>query len=190
MVAVSTTKPSFTIIMKILTLKITIVILCAYISFTVNAGEYVYKTLTLDIPDGEVTGGGIANMPPYDSLLLDGKNWYMVLNDVKFRENCQLLSEKLDDTLSCEEKNRITLLDNAVAENSIVAQVFFSSEPHDKIKRQEFKHYILYSSFGPNKYDIAILVEKLTGKTTDIDGVFSDKHLEWLRLAPLNPWHH
>ncbi|MCF6337608.1 MAG: hypothetical protein L3J84_06610 [Gammaproteobacteria bacterium] len=168
-------------------LKIIIAILFAYISLTVNAAEYVYKTLTLDIPDGEVTGGGIVNIPPYNSLFLEGGNWDMGFDDHLFMKNCLSLSKKLDNILSCEEKNRITLLDNAIAENSIVAQVFFISEPHDKIKRQEFKHYILYSSVGPNKYDIAILVEKLTGKTTQIGGRFSDKHLEWLRLVPLNP---
>jgi len=174
--------------MKKLTLKIIIAILFAYISLTVNAGEYVYKTLTFDIPDGEVTGGGIANIPPYNSLLLDGKNWYMVLNDAKFTRNCLSLSEKLgNSTLACEEQSRIILLDKIIAENSIAARVFFGKVADDKIKRQEFKYHILYSSVGPDKRDVAILVEKLTGKTTDIDGVFSDKHLEWLRLAPLNP---
>jgi len=173
--------------MKTLMLKITIVILFACIFLTVNAGEYAYKTLMLDIPDGEVTGGGIANMSPYDSLLLGGKNWHMVLNDRLFIKNCLSVSKKLGNIFSCEEKNRITLLDGIVVEDSIAAQVFFLKEPHDKIKRQEFKHYILYSSVGPDKRDVAILVEKLTGKTTQIGGRFSDKHLEWLRLVPLNP---
>jgi len=65
MVAVGATKPSFTIIMKTLMLKIIIAILFSYISLMVNAGEYVYKTLMLDIPDDEVTGGIVVNMPPY-----------------------------------------------------------------------------------------------------------------------------
>ncbi|MCF6337607.1 MAG: hypothetical protein L3J84_06605 [Gammaproteobacteria bacterium] len=173
---------------KALTLKIIIAILFAYIPLTVNAGEYAYKTLMLDIPDGEVTGGGIANIPPYDSLLLRGENWYMVLNDTKFMKNCLSLSEKLDSrTLACEEQSRIILLDKFIAENSIAARVFFGKAADDKIKRQEFKYHILYSSVGPDKRDVAILVEKLTGRTTDIDGVFSDKHLKWLRLVPLNP---
>ncbi|VAW49306.1 hypothetical protein MNBD_GAMMA03-138 [hydrothermal vent metagenome] len=167
-------------------LEIIILALFMCISLTVNAGEYVYKTLTLDIPDGEVTGGGIANIEPYDSLLLRGEGWYMGFDNYLFMKNCLSLSEKLGNILSCEEKNRIALLDNAIAENSIIAQVFFLSEPHDKIKRQEFEYYILYSSVGPNKREAAMLVEKLTGKTTHIGGRFSDKHLKWLRLIPLS----
>ncbi len=173
--------------MKNNNMKIIISVLFACIPLTVNAGEYVYKTLTLDIPDCEVIGGGIANMPPYDSLLLRGKDWSMGFDDRLFTKNCLSVSEKLGNIFSCEEQNSITLLDSIIAENSIAARVLFSKAPDDKIKRQEFKHYILYSSVGPNKYDVSVLVEKLTGKATEIGGVFSDKHLKWLRLAPLNP---
>ena len=64
---------------------ISVLFMC--IPFMVNAAEYAYKTLMLDIPDCEVTGGGIVNIPPYDSLFLSGKNWDMGFDDHLFTKN-------------------------------------------------------------------------------------------------------
>ena len=150
-----------------------------------NASEFVYKKFTLDIPSCEVTGGGIVNLPPYDAILLQGKSWDMTFSDSLFMETCLLLSEKLSNTFSCEEANRIQMLDNVITENSLAVRILFSAQSNTKINRQEFKDYILYSSAGIKKHAIAILVEKETGKTTEINGAFTDEQLKWLRLAPL-----
>ncbi len=148
------------------------------------SSEYVYKALTLDIPDCEVTGGGIANLPPYDSLLLSGKDWHMGFVDSGFMRHCRLISE-IDSTVSCERQDRIQMLDQLIKENSPATQILFLSLPGDNIKRQEFKDYILYSSTGLNKQSMAILVDKRTKKTTEISGKFNDSQLKWLRLKPL-----
>ncbi|HFD13548.1 MAG TPA: hypothetical protein ENJ32_13935 [Crenotrichaceae bacterium] len=166
-------------------MKSAVSILILFIPLAASSSEYVYKAITLDIPSCEVVGGGIANMPPYNSLLFRGKDWYMIFNDVKFTKNCLTTSEKRDKTISCDEQNRIKMLDKVSADNSKITQVFFASLHGDKITRQEFNRYILYSSAGLDKYSIAILVEKETGKTTEIEGKFSDEHLKWLRLEPL-----
>ena len=155
-----------------------------FIPLTANSLEYVYKELVLDIPDCEVTGGGIANIKPYDTLFLSGKNWSMGLGDSGFIKDCAF-AENIDNSISCDEQNRIQMLDRITKENTTAARVLFSAQSDDKIKRQEFLNYILYSSASLNKYSVAILVEKLTGKTVVITGKFNDKHLNWLRLEPL-----
>ncbi len=124
-------------------------------------------------------------MSPYNSLLLRGEDWYMIFNDVKFMKNCLTVAEKRDHIISCDEQNRIRMLDKVSVDNSKITQVFFASLPEDKIKRQEFKRYVLYSSASLDKYSVAMLVEKDTGKTTEIEGKFSEEHLKWLRLEPL-----
>jgi len=165
-------------------LNVVVSVLFVCIPFTANSAEYIYKTLILDVPACEVTGAGIVNISPYDSLFLAGKDWDMVLDDQLFMKDCLSLSKRLN-TLACKEEERIETLDTIITENSIAARVFFSKRPDDKIKRQEFERYILYSSVGLDKYAIATLVEKQTGKTIQIKGTFSDKHLKWLRLTPL-----
>ena len=172
--------------MKKSTIRPLILALFLFSTPTVNALDYVYKRITLDIPSCEITGGGIVNIPPYETLFFSGKNWDMGFDDSRFMKTCLLLSEKLGNTIfSCEEKNRIQMLDNVIKDESLAAQIFFSSQPNAKIKRQEFKDYVLYSSAESGKYSIAILVEKQTGKTTEIKGKFTDEQLKWLRLAPL-----
>ncbi len=166
-------------------MKNIVLALFLFIPLTTYSLEYVYKELTLDIPDCEVTGGGIANVSPYDILLLSGKNWDMGFGDAGFMKDCLLISEKLGNTISCKEQDRIQMLDDVIIEDSQAARAFFIRQPNDIINRQEFKNYILYSSVGQNKYSIAILVAKKTGKTTEIKGKFGDKHLKWLRLEPL-----
>ena len=155
------------------------------IAFNISASEYAYKDIFLDIPNCEVTGGGIANLPPYDVLWFSGRNWDMGFGDAGFTGKCQFIAKNIDDTISCEEKDRVKMIDALIAENSKATQVLFSNLLNEEIKRQEFKKYILYSSVGLNKYSIAILVEKQTGKTTEIKGTFTDEHLRWLRLEPL-----
>lgn len=162
-----------------------VVVFLLLISLKAISGEYAYKELYLDIPDGEVTGGGIANIPPYDILLLRGEGWGMGFGDAGFMKNCLSILKDIDNSISCEEQDRIQMLDNLIKENSQVTGILFSSSPNEKINRQEFKKYILYSSGGLHKYSIAVLVEKKTGKTIEIKGKFSAKHLKWLRLEPL-----
>ena len=69
-------------------------------------------------------------------------------------------------------------------ENSLISRIFFSREPNKKVSRQEFKKYILYFN-NVDKRSRAIVVDKQTGKTMQIVGVFGAKHLKWLRLKPL-----
>ncbi len=171
--------------MKNSTMKNIIFTMFLSVALNINASEYVYKDIYLDIPDCEVTGGGIANLPPYDVLWFSGKNWDMGFGDAGFKEKCQFISENIDNTISCEEKDRIQMINALITENSKATQVLFSNLLNEEIKRQEFKNYILYSSVGKDKYSIAILVKKETGKTTEIKGKFGDKHLKWLRLEPL-----
>ncbi len=109
----------------------------------------------------------------------------MILGDSRFMKHCLSIYQDIDKTISCKEQNRINMIDKLVEDNSQITEILFSSEPNSKINRKEFKDYILYSSVGLNKFSIAILVEKQTGKTTEITGAFSNEHLKWLRLEPL-----
>ncbi len=164
-------------------MRIIFSLLLFVLSLNAHALEFEYKLIFFDIPNREISGVGVANMPE-DVVVLHGKDWSMAFSDKQFESDCLLLAEK-DDTISCKQQFRISMLDKITKENSPPAKVLFDNPIGYEIKRHEFENYILYSSAAIDKYSIALLVEKHSGRTIGIKGKFSDKHLKWLRLKSL-----
>lgn len=170
-------------------MKKLLLLLLFFVSVNAYAFEFEYKLVFFDIPQSEISGAAIANMPD-DTIILNGKNreWFMMFSDKQFEKDCAYLAAAgRVKFIDCDKRFRIEMLDSlAVGDKRIPAvQIFFSVPEDGKIFRKEFKNYVLYTSAAPEK-EVAFLVRKRDGKTIQIFGKFGEKHLKWLRLKPLD----
>jgi hypothetical protein len=156
-------------------------------TFQVQALNLYYRTLSLTIPNNEITLVAMPNIEKDTGLLLEGEDWELMFSDNSYERNCPLFSKYFDYKIDC--KDKLKFFDILHKGNEKLFKVYFPLIGEDwkdyyNFEKKEDKKNITYSLI-PRKEkklrrSVVIIINKKTLKSINIDGKFNKEQLNWI----------